>query len=280
MSVTRRRLPLTVIDVHAHAFPDHVAAGALAKLSGDAGIEGTYDGTIAGLRQVIAAAGIEQAILQPVASRPEQVASINRWAAGVRSETIMPFAALHPGGGDLAAAVDEIAAAGFLGFKLHPEYQVFEPDDPDLDPMYETATRRGLIVFYHAGEDLGIPTVHSTPAQFARVLDRHPRLTMVLAHMGGWRQWDDVRTHLVGRDVYLDTSFTLPYLGEEGFMTLVRAHGVERVVYGSDLPWSDAGAELARLRTLPFNNQELEAILWRNAEQLLASAGSPTEVAS
>ena len=69
--------------------------------------------------------------------------------------------------------------------------------------------------------------------------------------------------------MYLDTSFTLPYLGEERFAELVAAHGAHRILFGSDAPWGDLSRDLAQLRAMTFSEQDLDAILWRNAARLL-----------
>jgi predicted TIM-barrel fold metal-dependent hydrolase len=50
-----------------------------------------------------------------------------------------------------------IAAAGFLGVKLHPEYQGCHIDDPALEVLYRALEKAGLIALFHAGHDLGFP---------------------------------------------------------------------------------------------------------------------------
>jgi predicted TIM-barrel fold metal-dependent hydrolase len=90
--------------------------------------------------------------------------------------------------------------------------------------------------------------------------------------MGGWRQWDAVLDELAGRDLYLDTSYTLPYIGPERFVELVRAHGPSHVLFGSDGPWADVTAEVAAmegLREHGLRQAELEAIMAGNARRLL-----------
>lgn len=263
---------MPLIDMHAHVFPDRLAATAVASLSRDAGIAPSFDGTLAGLRSAMRRAGVTCCVVQPVASKATRVRSINDWVAGIADAGIVPFGSMHPDLPHPEAEIARLAKLGFIGFKLHPEYQAFSPDEDRLDPLYAAAAQHNLIVYFHAGEDIALPDVHSTPQAFARLLDRHPNLTVVLAHMGGWRQWDEVPRHLVGRNVYLDTSFTIPYLGEKLFAQLVAAHGADRILFGSDAPWADAAAEVALLKRMPFSERDLDAILWRNAARLLENA--------
>lgn len=263
---------MRIIDCHTHVFPDAIAAAAIASLEAEGGVKAVYDGTVSGLVSVMDQAGVDASIVQPVATKASQVRSINDWVAGIASERVVAFGAMHPDLEDPAAEIARMRALGLRGFKMHSEYQAFAPDDPRLDPIWESAAAHGLIAFFHAGADIAFTTVRSSPEAFATLLDRWPGLPMVLAHLGGFRQWTDVASVLAGRDVWLDTSYTLGHLPDEEFVAIVRAHGVDRVLFGSDGPWTDPGVEIAHLRGLGFTPGELDAILGGNAEQLLGTA--------
>lgn len=263
---------MTVIDIHTHIFPDRVAGPAMASLEAESPITPVFDGTLAGLLAAMDRGGIERAATQPVATRPSAVRSINDWAASIAGERIAPFGAMHPDLEDPGAEAARMAELGLPGFKMHPEFQRFRPDDfARMAPIYEAAVEHGLILFFHAGLDIAIPTCNSTPQIFARVNDGWPQLTLVLAHLGGWKQWDDVLKHLVGRELYLDTSFALGYTTEEQVLDIIAAHGHERIVFGSDAPWADGGGEAERIRALGLAPAVLDAVLWRNAARLLDS---------
>jgi predicted TIM-barrel fold metal-dependent hydrolase len=260
-----------VIDLHVHAFPDRIAGDALDRLERLSGCARHYDGTLGGLRESMARNGVARAVVQPVATRPESVAGINDWAARGQDGRVACFGAMHPGHSDPVAEIERLAGLGLRGVKLHPEFQQFRPDEDRMAPIYEALVRHDLVLFFHAGADIAIDTVSSTPAVFARVLDAYPRLRVVLAHMGGWQQWDEVLEVLVGRDVVLETSFTLGYIGADRFMELVRAHGAERVAFGSDGPFGDVAAELRAFGALALEEDERAAIMWDNAERFLSS---------
>jgi uncharacterized protein len=259
-----------VIDIHVHVFPDAVAAKAMPVMARNANVTPVFDGTVSGLLAAMDRGGVETSCIQPVATKPESVASMNDWAASTASARIAPFGAMHPALADPAAEMARMVALGLHGFKLHPEFQAFHPDDERLRPIYEAAIEHGMAVFFHAGLDLAIPTEHSDPSRFARVLDDFPDLTVILAHMGGWRQWDAVPAALCGRNVFLETSYTLPYVGPAAFVDLVRAHGADKVVFGSDGPWAEVGGDVRAVSSLGLDEDELQAILWRNAAELLA----------
>jgi len=263
--------PMRIIDVHTHIWTDRLAPAAVSVLSAQARIEADYDGTVSGLVAAMDRAGVDTSLTLPVATKPSQVRTINDWAATlVGHPRIVPFGAMHP---DFASPAKEIARMrkhGLTGFKMHPEYQQFEPQEPRLEQIYEAAIRNDMTIYFHSGRDIAFTSVRGTPKAFAEVLDIWPELRVVLAHMGGFRQWKAVPGRIAGRNVWLDTAYTLGHLPDEEFVALVRAHGVDRVMFGSDGPWTDPAVEIAHLKSLPLKPVELRAILGGNAECFLA----------
>ncbi|MDF1542306.1 MAG: amidohydrolase family protein [Anaerosomatales bacterium] len=260
---------MRIVDFHAHAFADSLAPKAIPALEARGDLTARYDGTVADLLEAMNRNGVAVSVIQPVATRPGQVAVINDWAASLASDRIVAFGAMHPDLPDPAAEMTRMRELGLKGFKLHPEHQEFAPDDPRMAAIYSSAVEHDMIVLFHAGADVIHETVRGAPEAFARVIDAWPDLTAVLAHLGGFREWEGVAEHLVGRDVWLDTAYTLGHLPDAEFVRMVRAHGVDRVLFGSDGPWTDSAEEIALLRSSGLTGAELEAVLGLNAERLL-----------
>lgn len=258
-----------VIDFHTHVFRDDIAPVAVPSLESQGNLRAVYDGTVRGLLRAMARSNVDISVIQPVATKPGQVRSINDWVAGTDDPRIIPFGAMHPDFEDPLAEVARMARLGLRGFKMHPEHQSFAPDEERLTPIYVAAAAYKMVVLFHAGADEIHSTVHGTPRAFATMLDEFPGLTAVLAHMGGYRQWSEIGEVLAGRDVYFDTAYTLGHLPDEEFIALVRAHGADRVLFGSDGPWTDQARELERLRSLPLSAEEIDGIVGGNAARLL-----------
>ena len=55
----------------------------------------------------------------------------------------------------------------------------------------------------------------------------------------------------------------------EQFLRIVKAHGSQKILFGTDSPWSDSGKERKTLLSLPLSDEEKENILHKNAERLL-----------
>lgn len=264
-----------IIDIHSHAFTDSLAPRAIPQLAALSGFTPRFDGTVAGLLAEDDAAGIDVTVVQPVATKPSQVRTINDWAAAAQTDRVLFFGAMHPDFEAPAAELARVKALGLHGIKLHTEYQRFVPDEERMAPIYEAAIEQGMTVFFHAGGDVAFTSVRGTPEAFVTVLETWPGLRAVLAHMGGFRQWHAVTGRLAGRDVLFDTAYTLGHLPDEEFVALAREHGCDRVMFGSDGPWTDAAAQLEHLRRLPFTESERSAILGGNAERFIAGLDRP-----
>jgi hypothetical protein len=260
---------LRIIDVHAHAFPDAIASAAVAALAAEGGIAPHYDGTVGGLLAAMESSAVDRAVVAPVATKPSQVKGINDWVAALQDERIVPFGAMHPDFEDPDAEFERMAELGIRGVKLHSQHQGFLPAEPRMSAIYDAAERHGLIVLFHAGGYVVEHVNEPRPEGFVAVLDAHPRMTCILAHMGGYRRWDEAREHLCGRDVYFDTAYVPRNLDDATLLSLARDHGIDRILFGTDGPWTEAAAEVEYLSGMGFTPPELEAILGRNAQRLL-----------
>ncbi|MDD4060683.1 MAG: amidohydrolase family protein [Kiritimatiellae bacterium] len=259
-----------IVDFHTHCFPDALAPRAMAMLEGNAGMKAPLDGTVTALVASMERAGVDRSVMLQIATKPSQNHTVNTWAIERREPEIIPFGSVHPDGEDWAAELKRLADAGIKGVKFHPEYQGFYVDEPRMLPIYRLLDELGLIVVFHAGADIGVPPpVHGTPEHFARVIDSLPRGRTILAHMGGWKQWEGVEELLVGSHLLFDTSFSRAFMAIEQMKRLVERHGADQFVMGSDSPWDDQQAAIAAVREMGLSRDEESAILGGNAARLL-----------
>jgi predicted TIM-barrel fold metal-dependent hydrolase len=77
---------------------------------------------------------------------------------------------------------------------------------------------------------------------------------------------------VIGLPVYLDTAWppTVAEVDRERLVALIRRHGSERVVFASDWPMAEPADEIAALKELGLDEDELAGILGGNMERLLA----------
>ena len=102
------------------------------------------------------------------------------------------------------------------------------------------------------------------------ILDVQPE-KLVLAHMGGFMQWDDVEEYLVGQPVWFDTAVVFGKIPDEQFIRMVRNHGNDKILFASDSPWADQKEFVKHLQSLPLTGEEKDNIFHNNAVRLLSS---------
>lgn len=260
------------IDFHTHIFPDELAAKALATLMEKAGNLYTHvhNGTLGGLLKNMDEWGIDISVIQPVITKQSQMKKTNEWASGICSDRIISFGGIFPHTDDYKRDIDFVAGLGLKGLKFHAEYQDFIIDDKRMLEIYDYALGKGLILLHHAGFDPGFPPPYkSSPARFANIVRAMRGGIIVAAHLGGHAQWDEVEEHLAGKNIYLDTSNGFEYFSSEQFLRIVKKHGADKILFASDSPWTNAGAEMEYLKALPLSEDSLDAILAGNAKRIL-----------
>ena len=279
-----------IIDFHAHTFPDKIAAAAVASLAACSHLKPHTDATNSGLAASMKRSGIDRSVILPVATSPRQVRKVNDSSARVNEGSaehgLISFGCMHPDFEDWHDELSRIRSLGLKGIKLHPPYQGADLDDIRYLRIISRAAELGLIVLTHAGWDIGLPEeVRCTPAMCRHVMEETGPFPFVLAHMGGWREWEEVPGLLAGTGVYLDTAFSVgecepgedgywdgkdrSMLQEEDFLKLVKAFGADHVLFGTDSPWSDQKKSLEWIRNLPLAGADKEKILGENAARLL-----------
>lgn len=276
-----------IIDFHTHTFPAKIAAGAIHKMQGDCHAVAFTAGTAEALQHSMQQAEITCSVVLPVATNPLKVSSINDLSMQLtEKDGLIYFGCIHPEMEDPCAELDRIAASGLKGIKIHPVYQDVDIDDPRFLRILDRAGQLGLIVVMHAGDDIGFPgVVRCSPAMIKNALQQVGPLTLVAAHMGGWKNWPQAVEQLADTSVYIDTAFSLgtitplesdyytpeqlQMLTAEQFCRMVHAFGSERILFGTDSPWSDQTQSKNDILALPLTEHERNNIFYKNAKRLL-----------
>ena len=279
-----------IIDAHTHIFPEKIAAAAVAKLAEAAHIRAWTEATEESLLASQKRAGIDLGIVLPVATAPGQVIKVNDRSARLnekyRQHGIFSLGCIHPDLEGWHEELGRIRELGLRGIKLHPVYQQTDIDDIRFLRIIDRAAALGLVVVTHAGIDIGVEGMHCSPAMCRHVTEEIGTFKFVLAHMGGWRNWDEVPRLLANTGVYLDTAFSAPafdraddgfwsqeetkMLSAEEMVKMIRIFGAERILFGTDSPWSDQAQALSFIRNLPLTEEEKKAVLGENAARLFS----------
>lgn len=265
-----------IVDFHTHIFPEKIAAKTIAKLENLASVKAFTDGREESLVASMQKAGVDVSVVLPVVTRPEQFHTVNEFAVQLnekyqgKKHRLLSFGGIHPDALDYRRELRTIRDLGLQGIKLHPDYQDTFFDDIKYMRILDYASELGLISVVHAGIDIGFPdNVRCTQESIQRVIDEVAPEKLVLAHYGGFGQWEEVCDIIAGENVYIDTAYIFGFIRDEMFLNILDKHGADKILFATDSPWSGQKESLDYLQGLPVRQDELDKILSGNACKLL-----------
>src|SRR5262249_54352012 len=208
----------------------------------------------------------------------EQLAAAARWPGRIVVFTLLDWrkARAGPGYGARMAAdlprAKELGARGVkipkglgLGYTDHTG-RLIAVDDPELDPIFQTAGELGLPVAIHVGDPVafwkpatpenerwdelrvhpewsfygtGVPSWEELFAQLERRIARHPGTTFISVHFGNAAEYPERVAALLDKypNLYVDTAARVPEMGRfdaEKMHAILERHK-DRVLFGTDL---------------------------------------------
>ncbi len=260
-----------ILDGHSHAFPDEIAARAIETLTAGAHwfpVKAWHDGSVRGLLQRMDEAGIHRTLMCSIATRPGQVGKITDWSARVKSDRVIPYASIHPDYDQPEAEVERIASLGLPGLKFHPQYMNCPADDPRVLRIARACAKAGLGMVFHAGYDLAFEKSDiASPRRIRNLHEAVPDLRLLACHLGGWEDWQESLVHVIGRDIYIETSFCLGQCDMDTLRRIIDLHSPDRLMFGTDSPWASPAADLAMFRALPLSPKAMAMALWDNGNR-------------
>ena len=272
-----------LFDVHTHFLPPRVRAKVLAHFDSAGPLigrewpiryRGTDEDNVAELRRL----GVRRFTALAYAHRPGMAEFLNDWTADfadrvpecLRSATFYP----EP---EASSYVGKRLAAGTQVWKVHVQVGSFDVTDPLLDDAWGQVADAGTPVVLHAGSG-PVPGTHTGPGPVAELLRRHPRLPLVVAHMGAPEYVDFLELAERHERVHLDTTmvFTDFFEAEAPYPRELRPRLLdlgEKVLFGSDFPNIPYphGHQVEALVRLDLGDDWLRRVLWHNAARLLGT---------
>ncbi len=225
---------------------------------------------------VLRANGVERFVFCSYAHRPGMARELNAWLAQTSRDLAgygLPLATVHL---EDPAYLDDFEVAladGCIGIKIHEDVQRLRVEDERFDPVYERLGERGFVLA-HVGpipwsEDPG------APSRVERVLQRHPRLRFVVAHMGGETVGRYIPLLARYPNLYLDT--TMAFAADSPMTITIDPSLIEKhanqIVYGTDFPNIPYpyDAELHAIDALGLSTAARNAIVRENALRLIGA---------
>ena len=107
------------------------------------------------------------------------------------------------------------------------------------------------------------------PEKVRKVIDKVGHSKFVLAHLGASEMVDEFLESVAGCNVYIDTSFVLKHVTKEQFLKILEKHGEDKILFATDMPWSNLVEDLTILKSFVQDRETLDKILYKNAVKLL-----------
>ncbi|MCZ7459341.1 amidohydrolase family protein [Streptomyces sp. WMMC940] len=271
-----------LIDVHTHFMPERVldkvwayfdSAGPLTGTAWPITYRAEEGRRIALLREF--GARHFTSMLYP--HKPDMAEWLNGWAAdfAARTPDCLRTATLYPEEG-VERYVRAAVEGGARVFKAHVQVGAYDPNDALLDPVWGLLAESRVPVVMHCGSGPA-PGKYTGPEPVARLLSRHPRLRLIVAHMGmpEYRDFLDLADR--HREVRLDTTMAFTDFSERfsPFPAAERARLADlgdRVLFGTDFPNIPYPYlhQLRALERLELGDDWLRAVCHGNAAALFS----------
>jgi len=257
-----------IIDAHAHVWPDDLAPRVLQRPR--AGNQALFDGTVSGLLRSMDEAGIDRSICLGVAQSGKYVHRVNEFAATLNTDRLVGFGTVHP---ELSAAENlrSLRENGLAGVKIHPLYQGYGLDDPCLHDIFAAlGSEFAFIIHAGSGED-PVANERGAPAKLRDLINRFPESRIIACHFGGYLVLDQAKQFVLGTNVHLETAWpkSLDELDPALVRELMTAHGLDRIIFGSDWPMTNPRREIAAIRALGLDPAAEAGVLGGNIARVL-----------
>ncbi|MCX3063198.1 amidohydrolase family protein [Streptomyces beihaiensis] len=243
--VERHRLP-GLVDVHTHFMPERVLRKVWAYFDAVGPLTGTewpitYREEESRRVELLREFGVVAYTSMLYPHKAGMAEWLNGWAArfAARTPRCLHTATFFPEPG-VETYVRRALDDGARVFKAHVQVGGYDPCDPLLDPVWGVLAEARVPVVTHCGSGPA-PGKHTGPEPVARVLARHPRLPIVVAHMGMPEYGEFLDLAERYPEVRLDTTMAFTDFAERisPFPAAERARLADlgdRVLFGSDFP--------------------------------------------
>jgi hypothetical protein len=270
-----------LFDVHTHFLPPRVTAKVRHQFDTAGPLIGhewplQYRGPDDELVQTLRKLGVRRFSALPYAHKPDMAEFLNHWSFSFADRTsgCLRSATFYPEP-DAAAYVARRIESGAEIFKVHVQVGGFDVRDPLLDDVWGVLEDAGSPVVLHAGSG-PVGTPFTGPGPVTDLLRAHPRLALVIAHLGAPEYAEFLDLAAAHEHVRVDTTMAFtPFFDRLGaaFPTALvpRLRDLQpKVLLGSDfpnIPYPYA-EQLVGLVRLDLGDEWLRDVCWRNGAGL------------
>jgi len=233
-----------IIDMHAHIGADK---------------DGTT-ATIEELKKSMSSCGITGSVIFPFDEKSEDLIGESLKLLDKKEDGLYPFLRFDPLSDDCERI--EAAMGKFYGVKLHPRAQNFDPLDKRVYKIYELIQKHQKPVIIHTRLE---NTPNTDPDRIADLAEIFPSMKIILAHFAGLSgpAFEKVAKY---PNLFVETSII-----SSNVVIGMKAQrlGADKVLFGSDWPYSDQEIELLKIKKSGLPESDKEKILFKNEMKML-----------
>jgi uncharacterized protein len=224
-------------------------------------------------------AGIDKSVLLPLDFGMVEAAKVgveeyNDWVfeqAAIYPDKLIPFVGVDPQRQEAIRLVQKyVKKFDARGVKVYPATGWY-PEEERLRPFWDLMDEYGLAVVTHAGASWGpLQEKFNHPMLFRKVVEQHPRMKLVVAHLGGMFRDEMYQLLQECPNAYTDCSALQGWLPGNPEVAIERLQEVarripDRTFFGSDWPIFDLAYSHTNwvrfMRETPWADDEMKAKL-------------------
>jgi len=186
------------------------------------------------------------------------------------------FCVVNPASEGAVEELNRCKNAGLRGIgELFPAGQNFDiTSSEDMAEICNFAAEEDWPILVHVNEPVGHDYAGKTEIgieEGVELAGNFPRNEFIFAHWGGGLPFYELMPEIGDTlaNVYYDTAAS-PFLYDDQIFEVMRALGIiDRVLLGSDYPLISPQVYEERIKATDLEREDIEKILWKNAERLL-----------
>ena len=215
--------------------------------------------------------GIDKSIIFPFNEKGDLVKASLKLLE-YKSPSLLPFLRFDPKI-MTPERLEELLEHNFYGVKLHPRAQAFDPIDAKYYKLYEKIEDSGKPLLIHTRKSTPLsPKLlrtngkFSDPDRIVSLAKKFPDLDIIIAHFANL-SGDALKVIGKTDNLYVDTSiFGTTFIVK----MMCNVLGAEKMIMGSDAPYSDQEIEMLKVRKAEISKSEKEKILSGNIRKILS----------
>jgi predicted TIM-barrel fold metal-dependent hydrolase len=270
-----------LVDVHVHFLPPNIQK-AVWQVFDSAGPKIGRDWPIRYRQsheervELLRAMGVRRFSTLPYAHKPGVASYLNDWSRTFAADVpeVLWSGTFFPEEG-VTAYVAELVEAGVELFKLHLQVGEFHLDDPLLDDVWGLLSEADVPIIVHAGSG-PVGNDFTGPESMQRLLERRPRLPIIVAHMGAPEVVQFLRLAEQYERVRLDTTMVFTDFVDKPYPEWLVPRLVDlqpKILLGTDFPTIPYPYvhQLEGLARLDLGDDWLRAVCWENGVALFGA---------